>query len=282
MRIAHLIMTYTCPMLTLRMIKAMAHTHFDFYIHVDKKVCIKSYLFLAGLPNVFLIKNREEVRWAGYNTLLATFNSIKEICSTGVQYAYINFLSGQDYPLQSANHIYQFFSDNKGKQFIAYKDYANEWTEGNKRIEKYSLVNYRFKGRYFVEKVVNALLPSRKLPENYHPYGDSMFWMLTPECAMYVVNKVMKDKKFNRYFRFTWGGDEFVFQTMILNSYYKEHAVNNNYRYIDWSAGGSHPKVFEVEDFDKLMNSGTLFGRKFKTDANDKLLDLIDEVIINE
>ena len=52
MRIAHLIITYTNPVQTERMIRRMQHPDFDFYIHLDKKVDIGPHLFLANIPQV--------------------------------------------------------------------------------------------------------------------------------------------------------------------------------------------------------------------------------------
>lgn len=270
-------MTYTNPEQTARMINALQCDEFDFYIHVDKKVSIEPYLYLEQLPNTFLIKNREDVRWAGYNTLIATFNCIDEICESGIDYSFINFLSGQDYQIKPAAHILNFFKENKGKEFLAFKDYVNDWPEGMIRVNKYSLVNFRFRGRYLIERIMNLVLPSKKLPYNFHPFGDSMFWMLSPECAAYVANKVRNDKKLLDFFKYTWGADEFVFSTILVNSKYKDRIVNNNYRYIDWSAGGSHPKVLGVEDFEALKNSEMLFARKFDIKKDSDIFDLLDQ-----
>lgn len=280
MKIAHLILTYTNPHQTERMIKAMYHPDFDFYIHVDKKINIIPHLFLEKHPNVYFIENREEVRWAGYNTVKATFNCIYEIVNSGKEYAFINFLSGQDYPLKPADELMSFFEDNIGREFLSYKDYVNDWTEGLYRVGRFSLVNYRFKGKHRLEGMIGKLFAKRQIPYGMHPYGDSMFWMLSPEAAKYVADTVTKDKKLTYYFKHTWGGDEFIFQTILLNSPFKDKVVNNNFRYIDWSAGGAHPKVFGKEDFEALHKSGMLFARKFN-DAHDKeIFDLLDNKII--
>lgn len=281
MRIAHLILTYTNPKQTERMIKMMYHENFDFYIHVDKKFDINPHLFLEALPNVYFINNRVDVKWAGFSTVLATFQCIKEIVGTGIPYQFINFLSGQDYPLKSPTRIYDFFRENVGKEFLSYRDFKNDWKEGLIRMENYFLSSYNFPGKHRLEHLINKIMPTRKLPYNLHPYGKSMFWMLSPEVAMYVVNKVENDKKLRQFFSFSWASDEFVFQTMILNSRYKDRVVNNNYRYIDWSAGGANPKVLDETDFEKLEKTEMLFARKFDMMNSPKILDLIDKHILN-
>ena len=280
MRIAHLILTYTNPKQTERMIKKMYHENFDFYIHVDKKFDINPHLFLEAIPNVFFINNRIDVQWAGFSTVVATFECIKEIVATGKQYAFINFLSGQDYPLKSPEYLNDFFQKNKGTEFLSFRDIKNDWKEGLIRMENYFLSGYNFRGKHRLEQVINKITPKRKIPYNMHPYGKSMFWMLSPETASFVVKVVENDKNLQKFFSLCWASDEFVFQTILLNSGYKDKIINNNYRYIDWSAGGSNPKVLNEEDFDLLSKSNMLFARKFDMVNNPKILDLIDEKLL--
>lgn len=278
MKVAHLILTYTNPKLTERLIKRLSHPKFDFYIHVDKKFSIKPYLYLQQYSNVFLVHNREDVRWAGYNTIKATFKCIKEIASTGIKYDYINFISGQDYPIKSADYMVDFFKRNTGKEFIEFESIEENWLEALPRITKYHFVNFTFRGKYSLERLVNLFTPKRKMPGDLKPYGKSMFWILSTECAKYVVDYVESRPQLERFFLFTWGSDEFVFQTILMNSEYKNKLVNNDFRYIDWSAGGSHPKTLTLQDFEALKNTDDLFARKFSATAQSKLLDMLDQL----
>ena len=280
MRVAHLILTYTSPEQTERMIKKMYHENFDFYIHVDKKFDIAPHLYLKSLPNVYLIDNRMDVKWADFSTVLATFECIKEIAGSGIKYDFINFLSGQDYPLVSAEYLNEFFSENIGKEFLSYYDYRNDWKEGLLRLEKYYLTGYQFSGKFLLEKVLNKIMPKRKIPHGLHPYGKSMFWMLSPAAAMHVINTVENDKKLLNFFFLSWGSDEFVFQTILMNSSYKERIINNNYRYIDWSGGGANPKVLGIEDAGAIAKSQMLFARKFDMLKQPDILDYIDTHLI--
>jgi hypothetical protein len=276
MRIAHLILTYTDPGQTERMINNMKHEDFDFYIHVDHKYDIGPYLFLKDLPNVYFINNRIDIKWAGFTTVTGTFECIKEIVATGIKYSFINFLSGQDYPLKSADEMADFFRENIGKEFLSYRDIKNDWKEGLIRMERYFLSSYSFKGSHTLGKIISYFMPPRKLPYNLHPYGKSMFWMLSPLAAMYVVEKVQNDSKLMNFFSLCWASDEFVFQTILLNSHFKDKVVNQNYRYIDWSLGGASPKVLTEVDFEAMAKSNMLFARKISSEKSSKLMDLID------
>ncbi|CAM4238744.1 Core-2/I-Branching enzyme [Pedobacter westerhofensis] len=280
MRVAHLILTYTNPRQTERMIRQLAHENFDFYIHVDKKFDINPHLFMEALPNVYFINNRVDVKWAGYSTVVATFECIKEIVATGIEYDFINFLSGQDYPIKSADQINSFFEENRGKEFLSYRDIKNEWKEGLLRMEKYYLSGYEFRGKTRLENLINKVMPKRKLPNNLHPYGKSMFWMLSPATAMYVVNTVENDKKLKDFFWLCWASDEFVFQTILLNSPIKDKIINDNFRYIDWSAGGANPKVLNESDAEKISASKDLFARKFDMVNSPGILDYIDKHLL--
>lgn len=280
MRVAHLVLTYTNPQQTERMIKNMAHENFDFYIHVDKKYDINPHLFLGTFPNVYFINNRVDVKWAGFNTVIATFECIKEIVATGIKYDFINFLSGQDYPLKSAVELADFFNKNKGKEFLSFRDIRNDWHEGLIRMERYFLANHNFKGKHTLERLINFVMPRRKIPYNMHPYGKSMFWMLSPEIAMYVVDTVEKDKKLTNFFLYCWASDEFVFQTILMNSPHKNKVINDNYRYIDWSLGGPNPKVLDESDFESIAKSDMLFARKLDIKKSAKLFDLIDNKLL--
>jgi len=276
LKVAHLILTYTDPQQTERMIRNLSHPDFDFYIHVDKKIDIQPHLYLADLPNVYLIKNRIEVRWAGYNTVKATFSCIKEIESTGKKYGYINFLSGQDYPIKPAEYILQFLQQHNGKLFIEAINIEQDVKEDLSKLNRYHFVNLKFWGKYKLERIFNFLLGPRKIPLQLVIYGKAMFWMLTQEAANYVVDTVEKNPKLLHFFQYSWGCDEFVFQTILMNSHFKEAVTNNHCRYIDWSAGGPHPKTLSKEDFENLMQTEHLFARKFKSSHDKEILDLID------
>lgn len=278
MKVANLIITYTNPRLTERMIQRLGYEHFDHYIHVDKKMDMDKYKHLAQYPNVFFVNERINVRWAGYSTIKAVFNTIKAVIASGKQYTYLNLLSGQDYPLKSPQYILDFLTQNQGKQFIEFLDINTEWTEAAMRLKKYYLGNLNFRGKHFLQKIVNAVLPYRNIPYNMRPYGKGMFWTLTPDCAAYVVNKVENDKKILNFFTYTWAGEEIIFQTILCSSEYKDHLVNNDYRYIDWSAGGLHPKMLTIDDYDELKNSADLFGRKFIPEGEGEIFDLLDKL----
>jgi len=278
MRFACLIVTYTSAKQTLRLIQKLDNGDFDFYIHLDKKVDIETHREMFDMPNVFFIKNRLDVKWAGFTVVEASFNGLKEIRESGREYAFINLMSGQDYPLKTAGYISTFLAQHVGRQLIKHWDFETEWDEAFERIYKYHFTDSIFKGRYLIQRIINFLVRKRKVPTDMRFYGtNSTFWTLSPDCAYYVMEQVEGNQKLVNFLRYTWGSDEFIYQTVIMNSPYKDSVLNNNFRYVDWSAGGGHPKLLVTEDYEKIIATDNIIGRKFNMAIDENILDLIDK-----
>jgi hypothetical protein len=129
-----------------------------------------------------------------------------------------------------------------------------------------------------LEILINKLLPSRKLPENIVFVGRSQWLTITLQQASYIVDVLKNNHSLRHYFKFTWGSDEFVFQTILYNSPFKNQMVNDNLRYIDWSAGGASPKTFTIIDTDDLLNSRKLFARKFDEKIDTTIMNHLDSL----
>jgi Core-2/I-Branching enzyme len=279
MKIAHLILCHSNPYQVERMIKAMQHRNASFYIHVDKKSNIAPFLYLEQWRNVHFVKSRVKVSWGAYSVVQATLNGMEEILSSGLQYDYINLLSGQDYPLKSAEEIHDFLAGNRGKIFMETLSVAHEWTEAQCRIEKYHLTDYNFKGKHLAEKAINGVMPKRKMPLGMTPVGRSQWFTMPVDCARYVLNFLAAHKQVARFFKHTWAPDEMIFQTIVYNSHFRSRMVNDNLRHIDWSEGNASPKTFTLSDFGALVDSEKLFSRKFNMVKDIAVLDYIDAII---
>jgi hypothetical protein len=73
--------------------------------------------------------------------------------------------------------------------------------------------------------------------------------------------------------------DETFFQTVLMNSPYKNRISYDNLRYITWPPGSRHPMTLDRRDFDTFMDSNKLFARKFDTTVDADVLDMIDREI---
>lgn len=209
----------------------------------------------------------------------AVFNSLQEILDTARTYDFICLMSGQDYPIKSVEYMQQFFAERKGKLLLKYRSFEGEWEEGMERVAKFHLTNFKFKGQYFLERILNTIFPHRKMPEGMKFYGSSMFWALSPEAVEYVLNTVNRDERMKRFFYFTWASDEFLFQTVLLNSQFAHLVVNENCHYYKHPPRTPSPKTFTVEDLDDIMTSDRIYARKFDLIKEPQLLDDIDAAV---
>jgi len=286
MKIAHVIMAYKNPGQIERLIKSLNHPNFYFYIHLDQKIDIKDFEYLGKLDKVFFIKNRVLCNWGGYSFVKAIMSTLKEILDTGEGYQTLNLLSGQDYPIKSAADIYSFFAANKDKNFISYDQDPHKkwWNHAVKRSELYHFTDLSFKGKYFVQAIFNKCLPKRSFPSAMLLYGssDSSWWTISAECAAYLVEFMPSNPKLNRFMAYTWGSDEFLIATIIMNSPYRDKVINDNMRYITWTDGLANPRIFTISDIDALRATHKLFARKFDTTVDETILDELDSIYVNQ
>jgi len=283
MKIAHLILAHSGPEQLQRLISRMAHPNAYFFVHIDAKADIGAFTFLAKTDRVFFVEKRVKVRWGAYSIVQATLNGFKAILDSAISVNRINLLSGSDYPLANPENVHRFFEENRETNFMEFQDVISVWKEAIPRVTEYHLDNYSFPGKYLVQNWINRLLPARKMPAGLTPVGRSQWMSLTAESVQYILQYLDEHSEVARFFKLTWAPDEMIFQTILYSSRYRESLLNDNLRYVDWSAGEPSPKLLTGDDLEKLLKSGKLFARKFDMKTNPEILDLLDErIFINQ
>jgi hypothetical protein len=281
---ALIITVYKQPKLIELLLRAMQHEGFHFYLHIDKKVDIKDYEYLFQFPNTFLVKTRVDIKWAGYSMVEALLAGMNQALESGIQYDFINHISGQCYPIKPINQIYNFFDQHKGKNFLSCEPAPNAWwNDARTKYQHYHLHDFGFKGNHRLADFLTMVLPKRKLPFAYTLYGSPLgaYWMLSNKAAAYIVDYLDKNKRVSNYFKKTWGCDEYLFNTIIMNSAFKQDVINNNYHYIDWSKGGASPKVLTVDDFELFKKTDAFFARKFDLNIDAQILERINNFLLS-
>jgi len=276
MKIAHLILAHNNPKQLEQLIKRLTYADDAVYVHLDKKTSMIPYQYLEQLNNVHFITDRVTVKWGAYSIVEATLRGFKAIINSGIDYGFVNLLSGCDYPLQTPAHIHYFLEQNEDKAFMSYLPMETEWQEALPRINAYHLTNYSFFGCHAVQKMLNIFLPKRKMPGGLIPVGRSQWFTAPLACVKYIVNYIKCNEDLRNFMKLTWGPDEFIFQTILYNSHFREKIVNTNLRYIDWSAGGASPKTFTIADKEALLTSKKLYARKFDIINHADVMNEID------
>jgi hypothetical protein len=281
MKIALIITAYKNPKHIDRMISILSHPDFYFFIHLDKKIDVEPFSFLSTRQNVVLVKKRSKVGWATFSIAEAAINSLLEAKSSGNFDRYV-LMSGQDFPLMTPNEFLDFLNSDTEAEYINAIPYDlnHEWWKVNAvRVDKFSLLNWDFKGNTRLTQLLNWITPQRRHPKNIIIAGNSNWFCLTSKCIDHMLTQFQKNKAIARFFKLVWGSDEFLFSTLAFNSPYRDH-IKPNLTFVEWSGWGEgHPNILGVGHFDKLIQSGKFLARKFDSDYDNEILIMLESLL---
>lgn len=244
-------------------------TDFDLYVHIDKR----NKLNIKSFDNVNVYKEFKTYH-GGVSLVIATLFLIEEAYKNNYD-RYI-FISGQDVPLKTNKDIINFFDTNKNKEYISYESINN--SEAMYKEMSFRLNSYNFGKLYRLifhrnirELLSNFPLIKRTTPENIY-YG-SQWWNLTNNAIKYILDYTKQNPNFLKRFNYTWGSDEFYFQSILLNSEFNNNCINDNLRYLIWGVGT--PINFTIKDYDDIKNNinNNIFSRKFDENFDNDIID---------
>lgn len=266
------------------MIDALDHPNVKFFIHIDKKVelsLIKKFRFYH-MQNCKLIKNRYCVNWGGYNMIRATLRLIKAAYIPKNKGYYV-LMSGDDYPMRDTNYIFDFLSDNYGKEFIYYNSmpYSNWSVDGGMdRIDYYWFIDtIGFNHSAELCKFQKSINMKRPFFEDFKPYGGSQWWCLTSECVNYILKFLRANDIYQSYFESSFVPDEIFFNSIVGNSPFSSAVTGSNLKYIEWNSEEPHPKILVQSDYPNIISSDNLWIRKVNRRVSLELINEIDRYI---
>lgn len=304
MKLAYIILAHQYPQQLTTLINRLNTQTASFFIHIDLTTDAEIYnqmvQELSAFPNVYWLK-RHNTYWGSFRAVRATYEGIKEIFDKNIEFDYLILLTGQDYPIKSTSYIENYLTKHAGKEFIEYYPLpCNEWKNPHFTINVDRVENWFIQGRLVKENFIalpekasfklraflsicsllirlNILRRKRKIPNDFQPFGGSAYWCFSRDCAAYINNFVQQNPAFINFFKYAGLTDEVFFQTIVLNSPFKEQVINDNLRYVVWPG----PANLGKNDLPDLLNSSALFARKFDTTIDAEILDLIDQKLLD-
>lgn len=284
MRVVYLILAHKLPEQLTRLITVLNSSSSHFFIHFDDRAETafqETKQRLASYSNVDFVTPRSRCRWGQFSIVQATLTSLKTLAASKIDYDYAFLLSGQDYPIKPLCQINSFLEKNRGNQFMDWfpLDQPNQWTEQTgpyqamRRIQHW---HFAYRSRWL------HLPIRRELPDNLLPYGGSQWWTLSSDCVQWLTQFIQTNPRVIRFFQNTFIPDELFFQTIVLNSPFKEKVINNTLRYVDFTRANPTPPAVLMKDDFEFLSTGTdaLFARKFDSTRDQEILDLIDQAIL--
>ncbi|MFH1063136.1 MAG: beta-1,6-N-acetylglucosaminyltransferase [Candidatus Omnitrophota bacterium] len=305
MKIAYLILAHHQPGHLKRLIEALKYKNDAFFVHIDLKSDMSEFKDIKG-EDIFFMPERVKVYHAGFSQVEAMI-FLMQAASKKEDFDYYIFLSGADYPIKAPAKIHDFLKKNYGQNFLSFYNYSADLVE-NSHLSGYYNVDFSDSVLKIVSlisrvifKLSRKVLPKRSLADGMIPYRGSTHWCLYKDVMNYLLKFLDSDKggKLVRFFRNSFGPDEMIFHTIILNSSFAkscrgyETDMENDKRillgenkaylhYIDWNPDREDPAVFDEGDFEKLKESDLFFARKFDEKKSYKLLDKIDRYLLGD
>ena len=266
------------------------------FVHLDQKAPFAPADVLAGVRMrdcVTLVSPQLSVRWGAPSLLYATLLLLRAASRSGT-FDYYHMLTGQCHPTRHPEEIFRFFREHRGREYLeSFPLPTTIWGPGGgldrmSYYHFYGLLNAqkRVGGVRLNQQIIRLLVKlqkltglRRRLPGSFPCYyGGSAYWSLTGACVEYVLGELRRTPDLERAFRYTCSAEEILFQTLVMNSPFKEQVSESNLRYIDWSyRNGSLPANLDETDLEAVLSSGALFARKFDPTCSQVLLTRLCE-----
>lgn len=280
-KFAYLVMAHKADYTLEKLLNAIDDERNDIYLHVDKKSDITGFEQLAQSvhhSNLFFVK-RTKVEWGAYSQIEAELNLFREANKN--HYKFYHLISGSDLPIKNQDFIHDFFNNSNKKEFV---HFDSEKFNCSERVQLRHPFQRNLRQRSW-QSLGNRLVISlqRALRVNINSqinFQKGAQWVsITDELVSYIVQR---EEWIQNTFRNSFCADEIFIQTLVHNSeYFKQklyhqhydNSNNANQRFIDWNRGT--PYVFKKQDLEELQNSPYLFARKFDSEIDKEIIDLI-------
>ncbi|WP_308698218.1 beta-1,6-N-acetylglucosaminyltransferase [uncultured Thomasclavelia sp.] len=280
MKIAYIVLCHKNVQQINKLLDLLYDEESAFFIHIDKKANIQKSIHVK--PNIHILPNdkRIDIKWGNISMIEATRNLIEAVFDDDKKYDYIWLMSGQDFPLRSKEDIKEYLEQNKGKNFIEIIDEKNiDYKRLLKRNELYypewimkmTLWSRILKIAYMIITggLTKTLFLKRKNVLGVKYYFGSQWWVLTYDCLVEMYKNI---DLFLIYYKNCLVPDESLFQTLFMNSNYKDTCMDK-LTFVDWDGQMNHPKTFKIEDYNQLKTVDFLMARKFDENIDNEIID---------
>lgn len=251
------------------------------YIHVDMKSGITSAQIgkLNALKGCHAIK-KYRIVWGGFGHVAAILELLGQAVIND-EVSYIHLLTGEDVPLKTMQGLDQAyleetrifmdciqsadFSKEVQKRCLYYNLFADcnvknplLWQIQNLTVLLQKLIGVRRKqiGEFPMERVWKGLV----------------YISMPKDAAEYVVSYCEEHPEFLKGLEKCQIPEEFLFQTILMNSSFAKRVCKNPVRYINWEKGdGGSPAYLDLTDLEPIKEGEYDFARKFGRGISDEL-----------
>jgi hypothetical protein len=258
------------------LVEQLRDDDFLIYVHLDAKCAIAPD---EVHPAARLVRERVAVHWGCFSQVHATLNSLAQIVAEVPDFDKVLFLSAQDFPLLSNPALKAALAglrDHELLDTVAIGREKGQWA-----------ADYRYQYFYredasrplrlacsLANRALRACGRTRRMPGGLAPFGGSSWWALSRDCVRELLARIKCEPGLLRFFRSVACPDEMFFQTLVMNSRFRDRVLADNFRYIQWpEQGARNPKILDENDFERIAASKAHFCRKLDSRLSAGLLE---------
>jgi hypothetical protein len=244
------------------------------------------------------------------------FAAVDWLDANGIDYDWLENLTGQDYPLRPIAEIEDALAATDFDGFLLYSpvfpervpsdaDQGAAWYTLVRAVDATMRYDYRHwrLGRPTPAKkhwlrplmAINFVQPWIRVSNSYasvavrrrrtvfgpgfHCYGGSFFCTLRAECARYARDYAKANPDKVAFFRGVLAPEEVFIHSVLVNS--GRFNLSTDYkRYIDWTGcRHTHPNTLGMDDVDQVLASHAHWARKLDLEVDAGLFDVLDQRI---
>jgi hypothetical protein len=305
MRTCYFLQTHTNPEQIHRLVRTLKHGSPGARILIghDASGCELDLAPLSDLSGIDLFRVDGPLDRAGLSVLTPYLTALDWLTRQAVDFDWLVYLSGQDYPVLPIPEIEGFLETSGRDGFLSYWDIGGDsgfWGESRRGLRRY-LYQYRpaspwvghlkrlnsLRSRYHVSTAYGPRLGTLANPSPFNPafpcYAGDQWHALARPAVEALRRAVHRDGALIEYFRHTLCPCEAVVQTLLVNERGEGHfdLENDSRRYVDWSGSrDGRPRVLTEADFATITSGRYHFARKVDSRVDGRLLDRLDERVL--
>lgn len=300
MKLAIVVLAHERPDQLRLLLSALRHPQTSLYLHVDQRSELTPFtraLADADVREVALLP-RHATAWGSADLVDAALEGLA--CGVKDGCDYFALISGQDFPLRPVEEILAFCEQAGSRSYLEHFPLPTpRWRfEGRDRTDFYtytilgrretciprgedtSFLNRKGRALNEMLRARSALKATRRFPSYLRPFGGSQWWNLSRAAADHILDFIDQHTDYRRYHAHTLAPDEVFFQSILLGTEFAaEHEiVDDTLRFMRWPERESHPRVLTVNDLPAMLESESLFGRKFDISVDGSVLTRLMEL----
>jgi hypothetical protein len=303
MRACYLLQTHRDPRQIARLVATIGRLSPGAAVVVahDTTGCALDPRTLRGPAEVHVLPVPGPIR-RGYLSMLDPYlQGVDFLRRRGVEYDWLVYLSGQDYPVQPLAISEAMLAAAECDGFLRWWPALGPGGPWQRRRQGHRRYFYRYRDAPVwslpLLRLARALNGVQSLVHVHLVYGPRVGvrarrtpfeggrtcyagWQWTTlrrACAEYVVESVARERGLVEHYRRTICPDESLVQTILVNAG-RFRLADDNLRYGDTSTSrDGRPRLLGVADLELITGGGYHFARKFDLDHDARVLDVLDE-----